>query len=159
MNKIDYDHPAEPSKETGNEKRDTLIHEGEPRAEGENATLASDNPSPFSSALHIPTLVEEPAKERDSHPHPDDPAPFSSLLGVPVLLRQNAPSQARSSNQSRYPAEADAAAVAERRLTSTLSGEASAHLAGFSRLDLTAALCAAIMTLGPLFAAFVGRIE
>ena len=151
-----------------------------------------DNPAPLSSALGIPTLLKEPRHARDPRPRPDNPAPFSSLLGLPVLIREQRTRVSGRPNQSRDTLRRDDAqsfeaansrsqlersrpAYALKRTDDPLAHAANALSradedplpprhesslpAGFSSLDMLAAFFAALMTLGPLFAAFIGRMR
>ena len=160
-------------------------HQRDPRPQ-------ADNPAPLSSALGIPTLLKEPRHARDPRPRPDNPAPFSSLLGLPVLIREQRTRVSGRPNQSRDTLRRDDAQSFEaanrrfqlersrpeyalKRTDDPLANAANALSradedplpprhesslpAGFSSLDMLAAFFAALMTLGPLFAAFIGRMQ
>jgi hypothetical protein len=57
-------------------------------------SVPPDNPAPLSSALHIPTLLDEsdPSGASKSEVPPDNPAPLSSALHIPTLLHESEPS-------------------------------------------------------------------
>ncbi len=67
-------------------------------------SVPPDNPAPLSSALHIPTLLDEsdPSDASKSEVTPDNPAPLSSALHIPTLLHESDPSE---SSESQAPAD------------------------------------------------------
>ena len=134
----------------------------------------------------MPTLLKEPPHEKNPRPRPDNPAPFSSLLGIPVLINNRRsraappPSRPRNYHESGDARSSDARIDRDRTETAHFAlarndeppsrtrltrnelvalPAGSGTPAGFSKLDIIAGFFIAVMTLGPLFAAFVGRMQ
>jgi len=88
--------PSPPSYSSSD--RDSTLG-GNRTSAGNEKRVTPDDPAPLSSALHIPTLLDEshPPGTSKSEVHPDDPAPLSSALHIPTLLDESEPSETSQS--------------------------------------------------------------
>ena len=131
-------------------------HERDPRPR-------PDNPAPFSSLLRLPVLLDERetrdarylGQSRYSREHDNArtaEAPISNLRFQPKRSDYERAHIEDAPTQTNYPLTRNDEALLPTHY-------ASAPDVGFSTLDMVAAFFAALMTIGPLFAAFVGRME
>ena len=140
----------------------TLVGEG---AEKDRTAPRDDDPAPLSEALHIPTLVSESSQQGKATLDRNDPAPFSKALHIPTLIgetsREPETKDANTGAQDR--ARATTPAGSPRADSASPIGVPSNHpqtemSSRLAKLDRAAFFAACVMTLGPLFAAMVGRM-
>jgi len=127
-----------------------------------------DDPAPLSQALHIPTLVGDYSGQSKSA-RGDDAAPLSDALHIPTLIDESSVAEAPISTVTTLRTgdarvnRAPTPAGSPRADAASLIGAPSQHPQTplsdrLTTLDKAAVIVGALMTIGPLFAAMVGRM-